>query len=168
MSRCVILPIPGIPGAIQLRILYDDSIEYMNIPLEQGVGPAAGLLSAYKHDPQATWLVLACDFPLMTVNALKRLQDCYEHLVTCYKNELGYSEPLLAIWSPTALRALEGNVLRRRFGPSSVIQNLEGKLLVASSRDNNFLFNTDTPEEWAEALEAVPDSLGDFYARPGE
>ncbi|KAL6855676.1 hypothetical protein J3F83DRAFT_753912 [Trichoderma novae-zelandiae] len=38
----------------------------MEDPTSESAGPATGLLAAYEFDPDATWLVLACDYPLIT------------------------------------------------------------------------------------------------------
>ncbi len=38
-------------------------------------GPYAGILSAFKFDPSAAWLVLACDLPLLNESDIKKLID---------------------------------------------------------------------------------------------
>ena len=39
------------------------------------LGPYGGILSAFRHDPDAAWLVIACDIPLLDKPALQRLVD---------------------------------------------------------------------------------------------
>ena len=43
------------------------------VDLNEFRGPYNGLLSAHKKYPDAAWLVLACDLPLMDLDALKEL-----------------------------------------------------------------------------------------------
>ena len=35
-----------------------------------GQGPLAGIIAAFRHQPEASWLVVACDMPLITERAL--------------------------------------------------------------------------------------------------
>src|SRR5689334_17312189 len=32
----------------------------------QGIGPAGGLVTAFRREPQTGWLVLACDYPYLS------------------------------------------------------------------------------------------------------
>ncbi|KAL2793686.1 MobA-like NTP transferase domain-containing protein [Aspergillus keveii] len=103
---------------VLIHILYDDP--------KEDLGPAAGLLSAYRHDPDATWLVVACDYPFFSVSALRYL---YRHMagpVTCFENADGIYEPLLGIWTPEALLLLEENVQRGILGPKAVVLKSKG------------------------------------------
>jgi molybdopterin-guanine dinucleotide biosynthesis protein A len=86
----------------------DDSIPYITAkakPDDNRIGPAAGLLAAYKNDPHAHWLVIACDYPLLTSDALQQLYDAYEEPVTCFVNSQEWCEPLLGIWVLTRYRS---------------------------------------------------------------
>jgi molybdopterin-guanine dinucleotide biosynthesis protein A len=67
-------------------------------------GPAAGLLSAHLANPETTFLVLAVDFPLVTLDTLTDLVSRYTPPVTCYLHTSdNHPEPLLSIWGPDAL-----------------------------------------------------------------
>ncbi|KAI9370268.1 MobA-like NTP transferase domain-containing protein [Aspergillus egyptiacus] len=105
--------------SLEIRLLYDSTIE--DQPQEpQEIGPAAGLLAAHRHDPRASWLVIACDYPFLSVSALSQLQQQRLDPVTCFQNAEGIYEPLLGVWSPTALALLERNVQNGMLGPKSV------------------------------------------------
>lgn len=70
-------------------------------------GPYNGLLSAHHLDPRASWLVLACDLPLMDQNALKHLireRDPHKLATSFASRESGLPEPLCAIWEAEGLR----------------------------------------------------------------
>lgn len=134
------LTIPYQSGSkrIQLRTIPDETT--------QDIGPAAGLLAAHRQDPNATWLVVACDFPLLDPAALHQLREAYKTPVTCFVNTNGFSEPLLAMWSPNALQHLQENVHDGRSGPSFTIKQLKGKLI--SPTEDDWILNTNTKEEW--------------------
>lgn len=124
--------------AIELKTILDETM--------QDIGPAAGLLAAHQYDPVSTWLVVACDFPLLDPAALHQLVDAYENPMTSFVNSDGFSEPLLALWSPTALKSLRENVEGGRLGPSYTVKRLRGKL-IAPAQDV-WILNTNIREEW--------------------
>ncbi|WP_190808683.1 NTP transferase domain-containing protein [Flagellimonas sp. S3867] len=69
-------------------------------------GPFNGILSAHKAHPEAAWLVLACDLPLIDLSSLKRLVDGRnpEKLATSFATKKsGLPEPLITIWEPKGL-----------------------------------------------------------------
>jgi molybdenum cofactor guanylyltransferase len=101
------------------------------VDTEDNVGPSAGLLSAHRLDPSAHWVVTGCDYPRVTTEAL--LQLVSPHLtgtseVTCFVNTSQFVEPLLAVWSPSSLAALQQTLLiDQNTGPSQVIRKLAEK-----------------------------------------
>lgn len=70
-------------------------------------GPFNGILSAHKSYPDVAWLVLACDLPLIDMEALKNLADSrnQKKLATSYATKkTNLPEPLITIWEPEGLR----------------------------------------------------------------
>jgi molybdopterin-guanine dinucleotide biosynthesis protein A len=133
---------------IRIEIIFDDQ--------ENDIGPAAGLSAAFHHNPDATWLVVACDYPLIQVDALRQLLGEYEDPVTCFRNVDGFCEPFLGIWGPEALHELEQNIKAGILSPNRVIKQLGGKTIKptrsASGGDREWwLTNTNTQEEWEAA-----------------
>lgn len=113
------------------------------------IGPSAGLLAAHRHDSHASWLVVACDFPLLEPAALHQLKDARRDPVTCFVNKYGFNEPLLSIWTPQALQTLSENVKAGRSGPNFTIKHLNGTLI--SPDKDDWILNTNTLEEWEAA-----------------
>ena len=116
---------------------------------QQDIGPAGGLIAAHHSCPSATWLVVACDFPFLESGTVKQLLDEFETPVTCFRNSEGFSEPLLAIWSPQALVELEKNVESGRKGPNFTVRMLSGKSIIP--KKEKWLTNINTMEEWKDA-----------------
>lgn len=96
-------------------------VEPIYEPTSVPLGPAAGLIAAHVCAPSATWLVVGCDYPLLTAHTLQQLVKEYVPPVTCFGNEQGFLKPLLAIWSPQALGRLAENVAAGKCGPSMTV-----------------------------------------------
>jgi molybdopterin-guanine dinucleotide biosynthesis protein A len=136
------------PNMITLNTIIDDAF--------LDIGPAAGLLAAHRDDPKATWIVVACDFPLLQAAAIRQLVNSYEPPAICFKNKEGFSEPLLGIWSPQALESLKKNVEGGRLGPSYTLKTLGSKRIVPTNED--WLVNVNTKVEW-DAIKTRIDGL---------
>jgi molybdopterin-guanine dinucleotide biosynthesis protein A len=131
----------------RLEVLYDDTSV-------GDIGPAAALLSAHAHDPSATYLFLACDHPLLPPTALQQLILEYEPPLTCFKNEQGFHEPLIAIWSPEALEELKKRVTSGSgSGLNRVIKTMEAKAVTPLREE--WLRGANDQNEWAEAMEIL-------------
>lgn len=134
---------------LALSAVFDTDLEDDN-GIAPDVGPAAGLLAAHRAHPTATWLVVACDYPLITTRELNHLYQDYEAPLTCFKNASGWPEPLVGIWSPEALAHLESNVMKGITGPKSVVRDFNGKIITALNERS--LFNTNTSDDWDKAV----------------
>ena len=76
-------------------------------------GPAAALVAAWMHDPDAAWLVLACDMPALERSALEALvtgRDPSRGATAWRSPEDDLPEPLCAIWEPATLARLAAAV----------------------------------------------------------
>lgn len=119
-------------------------------------GPAQGLLSAFRSNPTATWLVVAIDYPLLTANALQRLRDVYTPPVTCFRNSEGYPEPLIGVWSPEALGRLAENVRSgKSSGPCAVVRELGGFQVDITTEESACLTNVNTQRDWDQVLRII-------------
>lgn len=142
-------------ASARIQPLYDSAsdISHAGSSSTVSAGPAAGLLAAYAFSPTTTWVVAGCDYPLLTTSALQQLIQEYAPPVTCFSNAEGWCEPLLAIWSPVALKHLKDNVIQGRLGPSTVIRNIGGK--VVRPKDESWVLGANTRAEWDKAMETA-------------
>ena len=70
-----------------------------------GLGPLGGILSAFQLDPNAAWLVLACDLPFLTAATLRQLVAGRQpgRLATAFRSPGSeFPEPLITIFEPRA------------------------------------------------------------------
>lgn len=96
------------------------------------IGPLGAIATAQQHDPTATWLVLACDLPLLEENHLRTLVDSRDPAAdaTYFSSATdGFPEPLCAIWEPASARAVTAAVESGKRCPGSLLKHLNGKPL---------------------------------------
>ncbi|KAE9363742.1 hypothetical protein N431DRAFT_431942 [Stipitochalara longipes BDJ] len=117
---------------------------------EEDIGPAAGLITAHSLYPDAKWLIFACNYPLLPPPALQQLILEYQSPVTCFVNEGGLLEPLIAIWDSEALQMLNENVKNGKFGLDGVVKGVKGRL-VKPLREQ-WITCAKTRKEWDEAM----------------
>ncbi len=114
---------------------------------EPGLGPAGGLMSAWRTAPDAAWLVVAVDLPLLDRATLKALTAgrSSKHLATAFRHPDGVLEPLCTIWEPAARDLLEQ---RLELGDASLRRLLEtGPVRVLEPPNSEALFSADSPED---------------------
>lgn len=117
-------------------------------------GPYNGLLSAHKKYPKVAWLVLACDLPLIDLQALQELiaaRDPNTLATTFAQKENPLPEPLCAIWEPNAFKE---SIAYLESGngtcPRKFLINNDVKLVFP--RDPNILLNANSEQEYKEAI----------------
>lgn len=96
------------------------------------IGPLGAIASAQQADPSATWLVLACDLPMVEEEHLQALVKAHAkgHEVTYYASATdGFPEPLCTIWSPESAQTVRVAVDAGKRCPRSIIKHLNGRAL---------------------------------------
>lgn len=125
-------------------------------------GPAAGILAAQQADPQAAWLVLACDLPRLDAATLATLVAGRDpvRLATAFRSSRdGLPEPLCAIWEPASGPALRQFVAEGRNCPRKFL--LRHDTLLLDQPNPEALDNVNTPDE----LRAARKDLGGSASR---
>jgi len=117
-------------------------------------GPYNGLLSAHEKYPDAAWLVLACDLPLMDVSALNELisqRDGTKNATAFALKSNPLPEPLCAIWEPQAFMASK-SYLESGVGtcPRKFLIHNDTKLVYP--KNENVLLNANSIEEYHKAM----------------
>jgi len=129
----------------------------------ENVGPIAGLLAAQSRHPQAAWLVLACDLPLLdvaTLSCLVRSRAPHRSATAYRSSHDGLPEPLCAIWEPRSAAPLAAYVARGRQCPRRFLLEADTQLL--DEPNPHALDNINTPEEYRSVMsELLPESTAD-------
>ena len=114
-----------------------------------GLGPFGAILSAFRMDPNAAWLAVACDYPLLDREALTFLVENRDpsKLATCFYNpETKFPEPTITIWEPKAYPVLLEFLANGYSCARKVLINSNCKVLKYHNSD--ILRNVNTPEEF--------------------
>ena len=119
------------------------------------LGPLGGLLSALQLDPNAAWLVLACDLPYLTRETLRFLVENRQpsRFATTFQSPWNeFPEPLITIWEPRSYGQLLRFLGLGYSCPRKALINSD--VAVIQSPTPGDLRNVNTPEERVEAEEA--------------
>ncbi len=117
-----------------------------------GLGPLGGLLSAFQTDPNAAWLVAACDLPFLSAATLRFLVENRQPSRPATALQLPgneFPEPLMTIWEPTAYAHLLRFLSLGYACPRKALINSDAAVLPAPFP--NDLRNVNTPPERAAA-----------------
>jgi len=120
------------------------------------LGPYGAILSAFREKPDAAWLVVACDLPLLDIETLQYLvaHRNPSAVATTFESPFdGLPEPLITIWEPKAYPILLSFLSQGYTCPRKALRNNDVHIIKAENADA--LMNVNTQDE----LEKVKDIL---------
>jgi molybdenum cofactor guanylyltransferase len=124
-------------------------------------GPIAGIVAAQARHPDAAWLVLACDLPLLDQETLEHLLRARhpERQATAYRStHNGLPEPLCAIYEPSSREAMLTHVASGRDCPRKFLLNASTELI--DQPQPGALDNVNTPKDYGSATYRLVRSAG--------
>ena len=136
-----------------------DQAEAFEHPLTDtflGLGPMGGILSAFRSDPNAAWLTVPCDVPLLDLQTLEHLIELRNpsKMATSFLNSsTGFPEPLITLWEPKAYPILLEYLSMGYSCPRKVLINSDVELV--NLEDQSVLFNANTLDEQKEVVEIL-------------
>ncbi|MDE2050437.1 MAG: NTP transferase domain-containing protein [Gammaproteobacteria bacterium] len=122
----------------------------------EAAGPIAGIIAAQSSHPDAAWLVLACDLPLLDRQTLEHLLRSRRpgRQATAYRSGRdGLPEPLCAIYEPSSREAIRAHIASGRDCPRKFLINSDTELI--DQPEPGALDNVNTPSEYGSALHRV-------------
>jgi molybdopterin-guanine dinucleotide biosynthesis protein A len=154
---CTDLSIP-----VHLSVATMKSAPSTNLPIITdrfpGLGPLGAIASAFLTDPDAAWLVLACDLPLLDKRTLEFLVNSrqYHQCATAPRRpDAEWPEPLVTIYEPRAYERMLRFLSLGYACPRKVLINSPTAVLPLA--DGRPLTNANTPEERAAVLTLLGD-----------
>ena len=116
------------------------------------LGPISGIHAALRAQPQAAWLVLACDLPFLDAATLQQLIAARDprRLATAFRSSHdGKPEPLCAIYEPASIAAIDAWIATGQLCPRGFLAQADVALLTL--RTPQALDNVNTTAEYAAA-----------------
>lgn len=151
VARCFVSVRPD-QRADPLRAAYPQILDLPDGP----TGPPAGIRAAQLAHPQAAWLVLACDLPLLDAATLQHLIASRDpaRTATAYRSSRdGRPEPLCAIWEPASAGPLAAFIATGRDCPRKFL--IQSDTLLLDQPHARSLENVNTPQDLAAAKAAA-------------
>lgn len=112
------------------------------------IGPMAALLSAAKINPSASFLLLGCDYPLITAEDIQNLfiNRSMHHVATSiYNFESGRYEPLLAIYENKGAPLLYNLFQNKNYSLQHFLK--ENSAFKLAPKNPEHIVSIDTPEQ---------------------
>lgn len=113
-----------------------------------GLGPYGAILSAFREHPDAAWLVVACDLPLLDGDTLAQLVQARNpsQVATAFQSpDNEFPEPLIAVWEPRSYPVLLQFLAQGYSCPRKVLINSAIERIEAARPEA--LANVNTPED---------------------
>ena len=139
-----------IPTYLSCRASQKDELEEFKLITDriEGLGPFGAIISAFISDPNAAWLVLACDLPFIDEQAIDDLIDNRNpsKVATCFFNqETKFPDPLFTIFEPKCYPRLYQFLSQGYSCPRKVLINSDTH--VVKPNNPSWLKNVNTPIE---------------------
>lgn len=116
-----------------------------------GLGPFGAIATAFQNNPNAGWLVVACDLPLLDQKTLQYLAQNRNpsKIATAFHNPAtNFPEPLITIWEPKSYLTLLQFLVQGYSCPRKVLINSDIEALEVTNTAT--LKNVNHPDEYEE------------------
>lgn len=110
--------------------------------------PLNGILTAFQHDSNKAWLIVAVDMPFVDESVVKSLLQSRDNnsVATCFYNaEERMPEPLLTLWEASAFPLLKTFANSRKVSPREFLNSHAVRMI--EPPDKKILVNINTPDQ---------------------
>lgn len=124
------------------------------------MGPIGGILSAMTEEPDASWLVIACDLPFIDQVSLSYLlenRNPFKYATAFQSSYDSFPEPLCTIYEPKSKLRLSQFLGLNYQCPRKALINSRIELI--RQLNPNSLDNINCPEEHREALKKISETI---------
>ncbi|MDZ7360522.1 MAG: molybdenum cofactor guanylyltransferase [candidate division KSB1 bacterium] len=141
----------AIPPEQKIFIVTNSPAEYAHFPWPllpdhyPGSGPLAGIHAGLTHSPGEWNFFLACDFPCLKSSVINELLAAPRNAQVILPETTAGLQPLCALWSQSALPAVENALQNHDLRLHAVLAKLA--LHVILPTDPQALYNLNTPED---------------------
>jgi len=147
----------GAKSEVFLSVRADQNIKDSPVITDKfiGLGPFGAICSAFMHNPNTAYLVVATDLPFVNKEVLKLLISKRNptKIATAIKGKSKpFMEPLVTIWEPKAYPVLLSYLAQGYSCPRKVLINSDVKIVEI---DDAFIQNVNTPDDFKKAQEKL-------------
>ena len=137
----------------KLNSAYPSIIDHLKY---ENSGPIAAILSAMEIHQNKSFLVLACDYPLLTIGDIIKLKTTWvneNNSVSFYNNKTNFREPLLAIYHLKDLLELAKFYKKGNTSLQFFLNEINAEKIQAISKKN--LTSIDTKEAFEKTYHLI-------------
>lgn len=111
------------------------------------IGPMGGILSAMLHQPDASWLVIACDLPFISIENMKSLISNRNKNadITTFQLHERFFETTFSIYEPSAYQWVNQFRIQKNYRLQSAFKEM--KLHILHPENAQDFMNINTPED---------------------
>jgi molybdopterin-guanine dinucleotide biosynthesis protein A len=144
----------GVDAYLSKRYDYENKANDDHIIKDRliNTGPFGAIVSAMMLDPNAAWLVVACDIPFLDASLLEKLiksRNSSKFATAFRGSENPFPEPLITIYEPRSYQRFLSFLPLGYTCPRKVLINSDIEEIILE--DMNVITNANTPEEMERA-----------------
>ena len=120
------------------------------------IGPMGGLLSAFEKYPDASFLVVGCDYPFIKTDDLQKLMDAnndVQFAATYYNEKEQVREPLLGFYKSACYEFLLKQFEQQNYSLNHFLKDVHSEKIISSASE--IIQSIDTPEQYQNALNTI-------------
>lgn len=140
----------------QFSTIPDNFATIVDEPEYENIGPMASLLSAFKNYPEASFLLVGCDYPLISKNHLQQLLEVLNEVIfaaSYFNKSTSYYEPLLAHYQNNIKSKLEFYFKQNNYSLQSLLLEVNANTIIPE--DPLVITSVDTPYEYEKVLKQL-------------
>lgn len=127
---------------------FSEEIGGVDMVRDAGDGPLGGMIAGMETDPEADWLLVACDLPRLEARVLRGLMGFPESFVV-YGSAAGIGvEPLCGFYGRGAVGILSAARDTGRWGLQKILLENDARVLALDAGMERALENANNQEDW--------------------
>lgn len=133
---------------------FSGQYEYPTLPdIPDAEGPMAGILSAFRWNPYASWIFIACDMPNVQPRTIEWLlqQRKFGRWGVLPKDDK-HIHPLLAVYEPSCVQKFESCVINGKYSMMEAINHEKIEVVSIPNELHQDWINCNSPDDWIKAM----------------
>ena len=127
----------------------------IDLPEYKNTGPIAGLASAFTQYPEASFLMLGCDYPFLGGAEIEQLINARDpqYKAVSYSVSEEFYEPLMTVYERDISQHLNENISEKQYSLNQLLKQVKAKIVVSERPER--LQSVDTIEAYEMAKKRI-------------